>query len=110
MNSLLALQATDVDTTKNVQYQFAGGESSAFSIDPLSGSIRTTQALDYISKNLYIFQVTTSDGTTSGALAATATVTVSVVVCSLPLSFGKLQVNENKTEIASLWGRPVDVL
>ena len=70
-----------MDSTKNVQYQFAGGESSDFTISALTGSIQTNRALDYNSKNVYIFQVTTSDGINSGLQSASATVTVSVNVC-----------------------------
>ena len=69
-----------MDSTKNVQYQFAGGESSDFTISALTGSIQTSRALDYNTKNVYIFQVTTSDGINSGLQSATATVTVSVNV------------------------------
>lgn len=83
-----------MDTNKNVQYQFAGGESSVFTIGALSGTIQTNQALDYNVKNEYIFRVTTSDGFNSGTLSATATVTVKVNVRQFCFVVGKLPLAE----------------
>lgn len=83
------MQATDLDSTDNIQYQFAGGDSSAFSINTLNGLIQTSQALDYNIKNQYVFTVTTSDGAGGTVLSASATVTV-IVNVSDPLSLVSL--------------------
>lgn len=76
---LLSSQAVDQDTQKSVEYKFLTGDHRFFDLQP-DGTIRTSQALDYETINVYVFQVTTVDGETSNIASATATVSVRVQV------------------------------
>jgi hypothetical protein len=73
--------ATDVDQTKNIQYQFgAGGDAASFSVTALNGDLSTAAIFDYNIKNLYNLTITTSDGATQCGVIARACAQVAVIV------------------------------
>ena len=85
----MCFQALDLDSTDSIQYQFAGGESTPFSINALSGQISTLTALDYNVKNRYIFGVTTSEGALNPGLRSVSTSVTVIVNVSTQFLFFK---------------------
>lgn len=80
---MIFFQAIDQDTVDRITYKFSTGEFSVFNIDSSSGIITNNQVLQFETKNRYIFTVTTAEGESSGALSASATVTINLQVCNL---------------------------
>ncbi|XP_050392067.1 protocadherin Fat 4 isoform X2 [Patella vulgata] len=71
---VVTVSASDADDTKNVVYVFGDGDTSDFTLDSITGEIRTRKALNMASKPFYYFIVTTTDG--KDVSSATVSVTV----------------------------------
>ncbi|KAJ8318810.1 hypothetical protein KUTeg_003901 [Tegillarca granosa] len=65
---LLTVTAQDDDTVKNINYKFKDGDFSKFSIGRLNGQIFLNLPLDYETKKLYEFSVTTFEGENASTL------------------------------------------
>ena len=76
----LTVNATDDDIGANamVTYSFDFTASSAFSLDPIEGVLRTTEALDYERQPKYQFSITVQDGG-SPQLTSVTTVLVNLI-------------------------------
>ncbi|ESO93399.1 hypothetical protein LOTGIDRAFT_232792 [Lottia gigantea] len=59
---VVTVKAMDADVVKNVIYIFEDGDTSDFTIDSITGEIKTRKPLNVASKSFYSFTVTTTDG------------------------------------------------
>ncbi|CAJ1052587.1 protocadherin-23 [Xyrichtys novacula] len=79
--SVLQVSAFDPDEGSNGDVTYSLTEDSsqgAFSIDPLTGMIRTTRSLDRESRASYTLRAVATDSCTQGPLSSMATVTIQV--------------------------------
>ncbi|MGH8429724.1 MAG: cadherin repeat domain-containing protein, partial [Solimonas sp.] len=76
------LAAIDSDlsaSNRNFRYQVLSGDTSVFSVDPVTGQVRLQGALDYETRLSYALQVRVWDGGAFGAgMSSTATINFSV--------------------------------
>lgn len=78
---VLYVSAFDPDEGSNGDVTYSLTEDSsqgAFSIDPLTGVIRTTRSLDRESRAQYTLRAVATDGCTQGPLSSVASVTIQV--------------------------------
>lgn len=78
---VLRVRAFDPDEGPNGHVAYSLTEDSshgAFSVDSLTGAIRTTRSLDRESRAQYTFRAVATDGSARGPLTSVATVTVQV--------------------------------
>jgi Ca2+-binding RTX toxin-like protein len=79
---IATLAPTDPDLSganRNLRYQVLSGDTSVFSVDPVTGQIRLQGALDYETRQSYTLSVRVWDGGAFGAgLSSTANITFNV--------------------------------
>ena len=68
------VSATDADNN-TLAYFLSGDDASAFSIDPNTGQLKTSAALDYEKKSTYSVTVTVSDSSLTDTISVTINVT-----------------------------------
>ena len=69
-----AITATDPDND-TLTYTLSGTDATSFSIDPATGQLKTSAALDYETKSTYTVTVSVSDGSLTDSITVTITVT-----------------------------------
>ncbi|XP_072319756.1 protocadherin-23 [Eucyclogobius newberryi] len=80
-SAVLRLAASDPDQGPNGEVTYSLTEDSgqgAFSVDPITGTVRTTRPLDRESRAQYSVRVVASDGCTQGPLSSAVSLTVRV--------------------------------
>ena len=70
-----AFSVTDQDADDTITYTLGGTDTASFSIDGVTGQLKTKAALDYETKSSYTVTITATD---EGSLTDTITVTISV--------------------------------
>jgi protocadherin-15 len=74
---LVQVKATDPDTVPSITYVIKKGPKSLFSVDPLTGDVKTLRALDYEVKNSYSLVIGTLENNSTD-LRATCVVNIKV--------------------------------
>ncbi|RWS28186.1 protocadherin-15 precursor-like protein [Leptotrombidium deliense] len=69
---LIQVKAIDLDTVQSITYMIREGDTSLFSIDSLTGIIRTNQGLDFERKNTHILIVGTIENNSNDEKASCA--------------------------------------
>ena len=68
------ITATDPDSDE-LEYSLSGTDANAFSIDDITGQLKTKAALDYETKNAYAVTITASDGKLNDNINVTINIT-----------------------------------
>ncbi len=90
-----AISATDANSD-TLTYSLGGTDVSSFSIDSMTGQLKTKLALDYETKRVYSVTITVADGT----LADTITVIISIIdVSETTILSTSLPVSQRTTQV-----------
>ncbi|HFU75625.1 MAG TPA: cadherin repeat domain-containing protein, partial [Arcobacter sp.] len=97
--SILNIEASDGDTSDNLDYGISGTDASYFNIDITTGAITFKTAPDYETKNSYTIDVSVTDGTNNTIKTFIINVTNVNEFTPVISSGNSVSVNENQISV-----------